>query len=156
RAASAHPLMTFGTKLETLDWYRRIPFVIDEEADLATLLPGLPNPAHRLAAAERPYYHALCALAGNSTFLLLEQIGDEFEPSLKLPPALLTPCLHQVVANSSHYAEADFTGPVARGDWEVVRAHLDSLHRRPDLLQAYRYYLEVAEHAGHAVPEELL
>jgi predicted short-subunit dehydrogenase-like oxidoreductase (DUF2520 family) len=96
-------------------------------------------------------------LAGNSAFLLWQQIGEEFERRLKLPRALLAPYLHQVVANAlESAAPANFTGPVARGDWQVVRAHLDSLHHRPDLLQAYRQYLEIAETSGHPVPENLL
>jgi predicted short-subunit dehydrogenase-like oxidoreductase (DUF2520 family) len=152
---SAHPLMTFRPELETLEWYPRIPFVLDEGVQLKDILPGLPNPSYNLSGAERPYYHALCSLAGNSTFLLWKQIGDEFERTLKLPRSLLSPFLHQVVANSSQFAETSFTGPVARGDWEVVKAHLDSLHRRPDLLQAYRQYLEIAEETGHQVPEDL-
>lgn len=155
-AISAHPLMTFGENLESLEWYRRIPFVLDEGLKLSDILPGLPNPSYNLNGSERSYYHALCALAGNSTFLLWKQIGDEFERSLKLPRSLLAPFLHQVVANSSQFAEANFTGPVARGDWDVVRAHLDSLGRRPELLQAYRQYLAIAEDTGHPVPKSLL
>jgi predicted short-subunit dehydrogenase-like oxidoreductase (DUF2520 family) len=155
-ALSAHPLMTFGEQLESPEWYRRVPFVLDEGVRLADVLPGLPNPAFALSADERSYYHALCALAGNSTFLLLQQIGYEFERTLKLPRALLEPYLHQVVANASHRPATGFTGPVARGDWQIVQAHLDSLHRRPDLLQAYRQYLELAKHNGHSLPETLL
>ncbi|MBX3020753.1 MAG: DUF2520 domain-containing protein [Bdellovibrionales bacterium] len=155
-AVSAHPLMTFGENLESLDWYRSIPFIIEEGHSFSALLPGLNNPHFALAAGQRAYYHALCSLAGNSTFLLWKQIGDEFERTLNLPRHLLAPFLHQVVANSSQFAETSFTGPVARGDWEVVKTHLESLARRPELLQAYRQYLEIAEHTGHPVPENLL
>lgn len=156
-AAAAHPLMTFAPELQSPGWYRQIPFVIDEGQEFADLLPGLPNPHYALAVGQRPYYHALCALAGNSTFLLWQQIGNEFENRLGLPRALLAPYLHQVVANALATATpANFTGPVARGDWQVVKAHLDSLHCRPDLLQAYRQYLKIAETSGHPVPETLL
>jgi predicted short-subunit dehydrogenase-like oxidoreductase (DUF2520 family) len=153
---SCHPLMTFGEEIEQLEWYRSIPFVIDEGADFGELLPGLPNPHFTLNPSRRSYYHALCSLAGNSTFLLWQQIGDEFERNLGLPRGLLAPFLHQVVANSSRYNEANFTGPVARGDWDVVKAHLDSLHQRPELLQAYKNYLQMAGQTGHPVPEALL
>lgn len=155
-AVSAHPLMTFGENLESLEWYPKIPFVTDEGVGFKQILPGLPNPHYTLSKEQRPYYHALCSLAGNSTFLLWKQIGDEFERNLKLPRALLGPFLHQVVANSSRFAETSFTGPVARGDWEVVKAHLESLQQRPELLQAYRQYLEIAEETGHDIPESLL
>lgn len=155
-AVSCHPLMTFSGELEPLEWYRQIPFVVEEGVDFAKVLPGLPNPHFNLAGADRPYYHALCSLAGNSTFLLWKLIGDEFELSLKLPRHLLTPFLHKVVANSGVDSQTGFTGPVARGDWDIVRTHLDSLSRQPELLQAYRRYLETANHTGHPVPETLL
>jgi predicted short-subunit dehydrogenase-like oxidoreductase (DUF2520 family) len=96
-------------------------------------------------------------VAGNSTFLLLQQAGDEFEKTLGLPRALLTPFLHQVVDNAARDEGADFTGPVARGDWKVVAGHLESLRGRNDrLLQVYRQYLNAAAQAGHPVPETWL
>lgn len=157
-AEGAHPLMTFGQNLEGLDWYRTIPFVLissEENWELEDLLPGLPNPSYKLEPADRPYYHALCALAGNASFLLWRKIGDEFESSLKLPRALLTPFLHQVVSNSSELSSSGFTGPVARGDWAVVRKHLDSLARVPELLEFYQQYLKLAQANGYPVPSEL-
>lgn len=153
---AAHPLMTFGDQLEDLDWYPLIPFVIDEGHTFNEVLPFLPNPHYALAPDQRPLYHALCSLAGNSTFLLWKQIGDEFENTLGLPRALLTPYLHQVVCNSSQYSEKNFTGPVARGDWATVKAHLQSLAARPGLKRAYESYLDSAEDVGIAVPEEAL
>ncbi|MGE0528872.1 MAG: DUF2520 domain-containing protein [Bdellovibrionales bacterium] len=152
-AIAAHPLMTFGTELEDVEWYRKIPFVIDEGHEFRDLLPGLPNPSYVLSPEQRPFYHALCSLAGNSTFLLWKQIGEEFESILHLPRSLLSPFLHQVVSNSSRFSMADFTGPVARGDWEVVKAHLQSLSQRPDLLEAYRTYLRLVESTGTRIPE---
>lgn len=156
KVAAAHPLMTFGAELEDLDWYRSIPFVTDEGSSLAELLPGLPNPSWQIPGGQKPLYHALCSLAGNASFLLWKNIGDEFEKTLGLPRHLLMPFLHQVVANSSQDSRGNFTGPVARGDWQTVRHHLDSLHSRPELLQAYRSYLELANSLGHPVPEAIL
>ena len=151
---AAHPLMTFGDQLEDLAWYPQIPFVIDEGETFSEVLPFLPNPNYALAPEQRPLYHALCSLAGNSTFLLWKQIGDEFEKTLGLPRALLSPYLHQVVANSSSYSEKNFTGPVARGDWSTVKAHLQSLGAKPDLKRAYEGYLNSAQDVGIAVPDE--
>ena len=155
-AVAAHPLMTFGPNLESLDWYRRIPFVVDEGAAFEDILPGLKNPHFAIAPSQRPYYHALCALAGNSTFLLWRTIVSAFENELRLPRDLMTPFLHQVVANSSSNDAQAFTGPVAREDWDVVRSHLDSLHRHPELLQSYRVYLQLAKTFGAPIPKGLL
>lgn len=155
---SVHPLMTFGPKLEGEEWYRRIPLVIEPNVNLADILPGVPNPAWVVDAAQRPLYHALVSLAGNSAFLLWRAVGDEMEKNLGLPRRLLTPFLHQVVANAAGDEGATgFTGPVARGDWGTVGEHLHALGAsRGALLNAYRAYLRQATRAGHSVPEEML
>ena len=152
-AFNAHPLMTFGEQLEALEWYRNIPFIVDEDVDFSAILPGLPNPHWGLSPEKRHFYHALCSLAGNSTFMLWKMIGDEFENSLHLPRTLLSPFLHQVVTNSSRARKADFTGPVARGDWEVVRSHMQSLDHDPALQSAYKSYLKLVSDAGLNIPE---
>ena len=137
--------MTFGADLEAPDWYRRIPFVVERTEDA---LP-LPNPVYTLARDHRPLYHALCALAGNSTFLLWRKIGDEFT-RLGLPRDLLGPFLTQTVRNALGDG-ANFTGPVARGDWATVGAHLHALDS--DLKDVYQQYLRTAARSGHPVPE---
>ncbi len=152
---SAHPLMTFGEQLETLEWYRSIPFLLEQGETFSELLPGLPNPHYEIPASAKSYYHALCSLAGNSSFLLWQRIGDRFENELGLPRDLLRPFLHQVVTNSSGSGEKNFTGPVARGDWDVVRGHLASLREKPDLLRAYDSYLQMAESSGIELPKDL-
>lgn len=154
--ACAHPLMTFGGPLMDLTWYQEIPFVLDRGSQFSDLLPGLPNPHHHLNPDQRPYYHALCSLAGNATYLLWRQIGAEFERELNLPRARLGPFLLQNVENAVRAGSIDVTGPAARADWQVVQSHLRSLARSPDLLMSYRQYLKSAASAGHAVPEELL
>lgn len=153
---SAHPLMTFGSSLEDADWYPLIPFVVSPGVKFESLLPGLPNHAFSLEDAKRPLYHALCSLAGNSAFLLWQQIGAEFERSLDLPSSLLQPFLHQTVANALQNRPQAFTGPVARGDWSTVEKHLKALAATPALLHAYQNFLKLAKDTGHAIPEALL
>jgi 2-dehydropantoate 2-reductase len=151
---SAHPLMTFGENLEPLDWYRRIPFVLDEGDSLAQLLPGLENPSWPLTPEQRPLYHALASLAGNSSYLLWQKIGAEFE-KLGLPRTLLAPFLHQVVDNALKNSSGGWTGPVARGDWQTVLAHLRALQPTP-LAESYEDYLSLADRSGLSIPKEIL
>jgi predicted short-subunit dehydrogenase-like oxidoreductase (DUF2520 family) len=154
---AAHPLMTFGADLQAPDWYLRIPFVVDKGVDFSKILPGLANMAAHLDPAGRALYHCLCALAGNSTFLLWQRIAIEFENSLQLPAGLMAPFLHQVVSNALHpSAEHMATGPVARQDWNTVHSHLNSLAGKPQLLAAYRHFLEQSQSSGHKVPKVLL
>lgn len=154
--SSAHPLMTFGDRLESSEWYRAIPFVVEEGQTFFELLPGLPNPSYPLPTGAKSLYHALCSLAGNSTFLLWKAIGDRFENELALPRSLLNPYLHQVVSNASLSGEKNFTGPVARGDWSVVRRHFEALKDDQELVGAYRSYLNLAASRGIALPKEFL
>lgn len=152
---AAHPLMTFGSEVQPSQWYRTIPFVIDEGTDFDQILPGFPNAHFKISPEQRPMYHALCALAGNSTFLLWKNIGDRFERDLKLPRELLAPFLHQVVRNAcENFTPDNFTGPVARGDWATVDKHLRSLN--PELRLVYQAFLQQAAHSGVRVPEALL
>lgn len=163
--AAAHPLMTFGEGLQDLEWYRAIPFVVDAGTAFGDLLPGLPNPSVTLSADQKTLYHALCALAGNSTYLLWRKIGSEFE-TLGLPREMLKPYLHQVVENSLSEQALDqpevpsprdpnFTGPVAREDWQVVRGHIRALARSSDLRQAYESFLRLARSTGIELPKDL-
>lgn len=151
----AHPLMTFGEELMTPDTYRSVPFVVDEGHFFAEVLPGLPNPHFVLNPEKKTYYHALCSLAGNASYLLLQQIGEEFEKEFSLPRQLLQPYLEQVVANSTQSGRQNFTGPVARGDWTVVHNHLKAMGGHPALQSYYRSYLHLAEQNGANLPEEL-
>lgn len=154
---AAHPLMTFGSELQNLDWYRAIPFVVDKDVDFTQILPGLPNMSFEVAPGQRPLYHALCSLAGNSTFLLWQKIAVRFRDELKLPAELLAPFLSQVVVNAlKPEARGMATGPVARGDWAAVRSHLDALNESPELAAAYRDFLNQAAFSGQKIPEALL
>jgi 2-dehydropantoate 2-reductase len=151
---SAHPLMTFGPDLETSEWYWRIPFVLDEGVTLHQVLPGLSNPSLSLSPAQRPLYHALVSLAGNSTFLLWQNIGHEMS-RLGLPPSVLAPFLHQVVRNATEQGEDGFTGPVARGDWPTVARHAQAL-KDSGLEASYKAYLRMARSKGYEIPEDML
>ncbi len=150
---AAHPLMTFGAEPLDQDFYKSIPFVVDKGVEFAQILPGLPNEAFELDPALRTRYHALCALAGNSAFLLWRKISAEFR-SLGLPPGILESYLQQTVTNALGTARA--TGPVARSDWSAVIKHLDSLRDKPALFAAYRDFLNQAAFDGQKIPEALL
>lgn len=156
RVHAVHPLMTFGAELESAEWYRDIPFIIDKGQTLSHFLPGFPNLTWEIDPEQRPAYHALCALAGNASFLLWREIGDQFEKRLNLPRALLSPFLRQTVTSAGRLtAGAGYTGPVARGDWATVAMHLRALQETPPLREAYKNYLTLARHCGLPIPEVL-
>ena len=131
RATGAHPLMTFGDELHDHADYRRMAFVCDRGArPFAELFPQLANPHFEIEPADRPLYHALCAMAGNFTTLLWQHAFAAFEERLGLPRAALYPYLDRIAGNLERSA-SPLTGPLARGDRRTVERHLAALAGDP-------------------------
>ena len=131
-AEGAHPLMTFGADLYLLDAYRAIPFVLDAGGSaFHDLLPGLPNPTFVIAAGERPYYHALCVMAGNFSTILWVKLFEEFQGRLHIPPSAAHPYLARVAANLMTEPGRALTGPLSRGDAQTIADNLRALEGDP-------------------------
>jgi predicted short-subunit dehydrogenase-like oxidoreductase (DUF2520 family) len=130
-ASGFHPLMTFGDDLYGHAVYRQMTFVGERGGrPFREIFPGLANPHFEIDPADRPLYHALCAMAGNFTTLLWQRAFDLFEQRLELPRAALYPFLERVTDNLQR-SEAPLTGPLARGDERTIARHLASLDGDP-------------------------
>ncbi len=131
-AHAAHPLMTFGPQLYDLETYRVIAFVLDAGGpSFADILPGLPNPSFTVPAANRPYYHALCVMAGNFSTLLWQKLFAELETRFGIPASAAHPYLARVAANLAGDAGRALTGPIARNDARTIAANLEALEGDP-------------------------
>ena len=131
-AEGAHPLMTFGPTLYELAEYRAIPFVLNAGGTpFAELLPGLQNPSFMIPAVERPYYHALCVMAGNFSTILWVKLFDELHRRFGMPASAAHPYLARVAANVMADADQALTGPLSRGDAKTVTANLRVLEGDP-------------------------
>ncbi len=131
-ADAAHPLMTFGPELYELADYRSIPFVLDSgSTPFAELMPGLPNPSFVIPVADRPYYHALCVMAGNFSTLLWVKLFEELEQRLGMPASAAHPYLATVTANVMAEGGRALTGPLARGDRGAIDTNLEALEGDP-------------------------
>ena len=131
-AEAAHPLMTFGPELYDLADYRAVPFVLDAGGTpLAELLPGLPNPSFEIPAADRPYYHALCVMAGNFSTMLWVKLFDELEHRYGMPASAAHPYLARVAANVAAEGRGALTGPLVRGDRVATSGNLTALEGDP-------------------------
>lgn len=127
-AVAAHPLTTFGPDLYDLSVYRRIPFVLETGGPaLNELLPALPNPSFSVPAAARPYYHALCVMAGNFSTLLWLKLFDELEARFRIPSSAAHLYLTQVTVNLLAGANRALTGPLSRGDFDTIDSNLRAL-----------------------------
>jgi predicted short-subunit dehydrogenase-like oxidoreductase (DUF2520 family) len=86
----------------------------------------------------RVLYHAGAAVASN--FLVtIQRAASRLLEQAGAPPEALVPLMRRTIDNGF-----DLTGPIARGDWDVVEAHLRAIGTHaPDLEPMYRALAEV-------------
>jgi predicted short-subunit dehydrogenase-like oxidoreductase (DUF2520 family) len=127
-AQCAHPLMTFSESLYDLATYTRVPFIVEiGGTPFDALLPGLPNPSFAIPAADRPYYHALCVMAGNFSTLLWRKLFDELQDRFDIPATAAQGYLAQITAGLMSDPGRALTGPLSRGDLATIAANLRAL-----------------------------
>jgi predicted short-subunit dehydrogenase-like oxidoreductase (DUF2520 family) len=80
----------------------------------------------------RSLYHAGAAMASNYLVTLHRAASRLFE-SAGAPPEALVPLMTRTIENGF-----DLTGPIARGDWDTVGAHVRAIHdEAPELEPMY-------------------
>jgi predicted short-subunit dehydrogenase-like oxidoreductase (DUF2520 family) len=138
---TVHPLQTFTLDRgpEQLDGAWAAVTAENVEArsvgwDLADTL-GLRS--FDLADDARVLYHAGAAIASNYLVTLYRAAARLFDDA-GAPPEALVPLMTRTIENGFQ-----LTGPIARGDWSVVDAHIDVLHdAHPELEPMYRALAE--------------
>lgn len=92
-----------------------------------------------LTDEQRPLWHAALAHAANHLTTLVASSADLLrEIGVQQPGLVLGPLLGAALDGSLRGGDAALTGPVARGDADTVRAHLDALARvAPEVLPSY-------------------
>ncbi len=126
RRFSVHPLQTLvkGRGPEQLDGAFAAVTAENEDARaratwLAKTLGLEPFP---LDDDARTLYHAGAVIASNYLVTLYRAAASLFEDA-GAPPEALVPLMRRTIENGF-----ELTGPIARGDWETVDAHLAALH----------------------------
>ena len=141
---SMHPLQSFsGVAMPSLEG--RV-FAIEGETQavrvarrVARELGGSPV---RVAGSKKPLYHAAAAMASGH-ILAVEEAATQLLVSLGMKRReavrALLPLTRQVLDNFERLGpRAAWTGPLARGDFKVVRAHLQALRESPmEIAHAY-------------------
>ena len=91
-----------------------------------------------LADANRPLYHA-AAMFASGYLVALHQAAVSLCTLAGAPPAGLLPLMQRTIDNGF-----ELTGPIARGDWSTMDAHLAAIReRKPELEPVYRALAEV-------------
>jgi predicted short-subunit dehydrogenase-like oxidoreductase (DUF2520 family) len=141
RRFSLHPLQTFtrARGAEQLDGaYAAVTAEFDEARAVAVeLAETLGLRPFRLADEERVLYHAGAAIASN--FLVtLRRVAGQLVEDAGVPPEALDPLMRRTIENGF-----ELTGPIARGDWATVDAHVRAIRaRRPEYEPLYRVLAE--------------
>jgi predicted short-subunit dehydrogenase-like oxidoreductase (DUF2520 family) len=141
RRFSVHPLQTLTRDrgAEQLDGAWAAVTAETDEARVAARWVANTLGLHTfdLADADKPLYHAGAAIASN--FLVtLHQAAARLMKESGAPPEALVPLMTRTIENGFV-----LTGPIARGDWSTVEAHLRALEERaPDLVPLYRALAE--------------
>lgn len=142
RRFSLHPLQTF-TRARGADQIDGAWAAVTAESDAARacgrhLAESLGLRPFNLADDRRVAYHAGAAIASNFLVTLYRAASRAFAAA-GAPPEALVPLMMRTIDNGF-----DLTGPIARGDWATVDAHLDVLRREmPELEPMYRALAEV-------------
>jgi predicted short-subunit dehydrogenase-like oxidoreductase (DUF2520 family) len=137
RRFSVHPLQTLTRErgAEQLDgaWAAigaESPKALDRARWLAGVLGLRP---FEVADGDRALYHAAAVLGGNS-LVTLHDVATRLLREVGAPAEAIVPLMARTIENGF-----DPTGPIARGDWATVDAHLAALEdQAPDLVGLYR------------------
>jgi predicted short-subunit dehydrogenase-like oxidoreductase (DUF2520 family) len=141
RRFSLHPLQTFTRARGPEQLDGAFAAVTGESSDaiaiareLAKLLGLTP---FELADDRRALYHAGAAVASNYLVTLYRIASGLFEEA-GAPPAALIPLMRRTIENGF-----ELTGPIARGDWTTVDAHIEAIREaRPEIEPVYRTLAE--------------
>jgi predicted short-subunit dehydrogenase-like oxidoreductase (DUF2520 family) len=144
RRFSMHPLQSFSRSRgpEQLDGAWAAVTAESEEArdeglELARTLGLEP---FVLADRDRPLYHAGAVFASNY-IVTLYRAAAELLREAGAPPEALGPLMRGTIDN-----DFELTGPISRGDWATVEAHLAVIReRKPELEDLYRKLADATE-----------
>ncbi len=144
--ASFHPLQTFATEDEPSNIFKDLPVTIEGAEDARAVAEDI---ARRLGATPfhirtdaKILYHAASVTASNylvTLSALAEELYKATEPPGDTEHGLFKALAHQAIANAYTQGPGNaLTGPVVRGDVDVLAAHLTEIEKRvPHLIPAY-------------------
>lgn len=144
-----HPVMTFtGTSVD-LARLPDTPFGVTTTEILRpaaeALVVEMGGEPVWVPEESRVIYHTAMVLSSNYLNVLVnEAVSLLTQTGMENPERLLAPLLSASLDNALRLGDKSLTGPVARGDCEVIRKNLDALQERPSTQNAYRALARLA------------
>ena len=142
RRFGVHPLQTFTRARgpEQLDGaWAAVTAETDDARTRGLWLAGrLGLRPFELRDESRILYHAGAAMASNY-LVTLHRLASRLFEQAGAPPEALLPLMRRTIDNGF-----ELTGPIARGDWATVDAHLAAIHEAaPEIELVYRALAQV-------------
>jgi predicted short-subunit dehydrogenase-like oxidoreductase (DUF2520 family) len=141
--ASVHPLMTFVTG--SMPSLMGVPFAMEGDAaalrSARQIVHALGGKAFTIRKQYKAAYHAWGAFASPLLVAMLvtaEQLARKAGLSAVEARKKMLPIVRQTIANYGALGAAGaFSGPIVRGDAEIVRKHLQVARKVPEATQVY-------------------
>lgn len=147
-AYGAHPLGAFSHNTLEMEQYRKLHFVIDDDAPpFEELLPGLPNAHTRIGVEQKAFYHSLCVLSANFSAILWDKFFHDMTETLNIPRAGAEAYFAMATQNIADPTVNSLTGPLTRNDQGTIAQNLAALDGDP-FQNIYRAFLETHERSG--------
>lgn len=127
-----HPLVSLAGGDQGADalrgaWFGRAHNTERAAVVIGSLIDALNGQSFLIADADRGIYHAAAAVASNHLVALSAQV-ERLAAAINVPTEVYWDLMAQTMTNIRAVGpKAALTGPVARGDWDTVRAHLAAL-----------------------------
>jgi predicted short-subunit dehydrogenase-like oxidoreductase (DUF2520 family) len=142
-----HPLQTFAGIPQAIENIPGTTFAIESEEPLLTTLKeiavSLGGNWIQLKADDKAAYHAAAVFASNYLVTLVKMATDLWQ-TFDIPTDQAINALLHLMRGTLHNIETlglpqCLTGPIARGDIDTVRKHLDEINNKaPRLLPSYK------------------
>jgi len=159
--ASLHPLQSIMDISKACQELKQSFFTVEgttkAESVARELVTSIGSTLGTITPEDKVVYHTAAVVASNFLVALLSQ-ATELMTETGLGREHLMPLVRGTLTNIEEFGSAALTGPVQRGDWDTLRAHLALLRERfPDLLTSYLCLADyTARLAGKKLPDEFL
>lgn len=142
-----HPLQTFASVKQAIENIPGSTFAVEAEEPLLSILKDMATTLDghwiELKANDKVVYHAAAVIACNYLVTLVKLATDLWQ-SFNIPQSQAAQALLPLIRGTIHNIDTVgipqcLTGPIARGDIETIKKHLDALQKvAPALLSTYQ------------------
>jgi len=144
---SFHPCQTFASIDQAVENLPGSTFAIEAEEPLLSVLKEMATALRgswlELKAEDKALYHASASIACNYFYTIVKLAADlwqNFDKSTAEATQAFLPILRGSVNNIANVGlPGCLTGPIARGDLDTIRKHLDALEKKaPSIVGLYK------------------